>query len=458
METRNGNESALERYFKLKERGTDARTEFTAGLTTFLTMAYILAVNPIILSATGMPKEALFTATAVSAGLTTILMGVFANLPFALASGMGLNAYFATLVLAGPLKGVPNGWQIALTCVLLDGVIFTIISLFKIRTAIVNAIPVNIKRAISVGIGMFIASLGFMNAGAVKIVDNHLTFGSYASPQTLLFVFGLLITGIMMYKKIKGSLLWGIIITAIIGWIYAMVVGPETAAQFGIFEPSWNHLISMPPSVSPIAFKFDFKNAFTLAMLPVIFAFFFVDMFDTIGTFIGCAQKAKLVDEKGNMSEKDTTRGLLTDAIGTMFGACLGTSTVTTYIESSSGIAEGGRTGLTSVVTGLFFIIALFLSNIFTSVPAAATAPALVIVGLLMISVIKDIDLSEDWTEALPAFLTIAIMPFTASISEGIVFGVVSYTLLKVFTGKAKEVSGTMYVLAAVFIVYLIFR
>ncbi|TZE82339.1 NCS2 family permease [Calorimonas adulescens] len=448
----------MERYFKLKERGTDIRTEFTAGLTTFLTMAYILAVNPIILSETGMPKDALFTATALSAGLTTILMGVFANLPFALASGMGLNAYFASLVLSGPLKDVPNGWQIALTCVLFDGIIFLIISSLKIRTAIVNAIPVNIKRAISVGIGLFIASIGFINAGVVKIVDNSLTAGDFTNPQTLLFVFGLVVTGIMMYKKIKGALLLGILVTSIVGWIYAGVIGVDVAATYGIFEPAWRNLLSVPPSVAPIAFKFDFARTLRVSMVPVIFAFFFVDMFDTIGTFIGCAQKAKLTDENGNMDPKDTTRGLLTDAIGTIFGAFMGTSTVTTYIESSAGIAEGGRTGLTSVVTGLFFVMALFMSNIFTSIPSAATAPALVIVGLLMISVIKDIDISEDWTEAIPAFLAITTMPFTSSISEGIVLGIVSYVLLKLFTGKAKQISLTMYVLAGIFIIYLIFR
>ncbi|MDK2878953.1 MAG: adenine/guanine/hypoxanthine permease [Thermoanaerobacteraceae bacterium] len=451
-------DSFLERYFHLSERKTDVRTEFVAGFTTFLTMAYIIAVNPIILSSTGMPKEALFTSTILAAGFTTLLMGFYANLPFALASGMGLNAFFAAVCNAGLLKGVPNGWQIALCAVLFDGIIFIILSLSRIRSMIVYAIPVNLKRAVSVGIGLFITTIGLELSGLIVIKDNRMSLGSLSNPAAVLAIIGLIITAILMHKKVKGSLLWGILITSVISWIYAGIIGAGNAANFGIFMPAWNRLISLPPSIAPIAFKFNFNGIFNLGMMAVVFGFLFVDMFDTIGTFIGCAQKAQLVDEKGNMTEKDTARGLLVDAIGTTLGACLGVSTVTTYIESAAGIAEGGRTGLSSVITGLFFMVALFFSTIFTSIPGAATAPALIIVGLLMFSVVKDIDISEDWTEAIPAFLTIIVMPLAYSISDGIVFGIVSYTILKLLAGKTRDISPTMYVLSIIFIAYLLYR
>jgi AGZA family xanthine/uracil permease-like MFS transporter len=450
---------SLDKRFHLTERGTDVKTEFTAGLTTFLTMAYIIAVNPLILSATGMPKEALFTSTVLAAAFTTLLMGLYANLPFALASGMGLNAFFAAICTAGPLKDIPNGWQVALVAVLFDGIIFIILSLTKIRSAIVYSIPTNLKKAVGVGIGLFITVIGLENSGLIVISDNSMGVGNIANPVVVLTLIGLFITVLLMHKEVKGSLLWGILITSIISWVYAGIIGVENAANLGIYMPNWGKLISLPPSIAPIAFKFDFSYLSSLSMASIIFAFLFVDMFDTLGTFIGCAQKApELTDEEGNLSDKDTTRGLLVDAIGTTLGACLGVSTVTTYIESSSGIAEGGRTGLTSVVTGLFFIIALFFSTIFTSIPAAATAPALIIVGLFMFAVVKDIDFSEDWTEAVPAFATVIMMPLSHSISDGIIFGIVTYTILKLISGKSKDLSPVMYILSIIFIAYLLYR
>lgn len=449
---------SLEKYFKLSERGTDIKTEITAGITTFLTMAYIIAVNPIILSETGMPKEALFTSTVIAAAFSTLLMGLYANLPFALASGMGLNAFFATICLTGPLKGVENGWQIALAAVLVDGIIFILLSLTKIRSLIAFSMPTNLKKAIGVGIGMFITTIGLKQSGLIVIDDGMLGLGNIKSPQTALSILGLVIIAVLIYKKVKGSLLWGILATSIISWIYAGIVGAENAAEFEVFAPNWAKLVSLPPSIAPIAFKIDFAGLMQFGMIPVIFGFLFVDMFDTLGTFIGCAQKApELTDSEGNLSEQDTARGLLVDAVGTTLGSLLGVSTVTTYVESSAGVAEGGRTGLASVVTGIFFILSLFFSTIFTSIPAAATSPALIIVGLMMFSVIKDIDISEDYTEAVPAFLTIIMMPMANSISDGIVFGVVSYTILKMLARKTEDLNPMMYVLSIIFIAYLLF-
>lgn len=455
----NDKENSLERYFNLSERGTNVKTEITAGITTFLTMAYIMAVNPLILSETGMPKDALFTSTVIAAAFTTLLMGFYANLPFGLASGMGLNAFFAAVCVTGPLKGIENAWQIALGAVFVNGILFILLSLTKIRSLIVHAIPTNLKRAVSVGIGLFITTLGLQQSGLIAITDNSLGLGDIQSPSTILAIIGLIIIAVLMYKKIKGSLLWGILITSVLSWIYAEILGPEKAAELGLFTPNWSKLISLPPSITPIAFKMDFKNLFDVSMITVMFGFLFVDLFDTLGTFIGCAQKApELTDADGNMSEKDTTRGLLVDAVGTTFGSLLGVSTVTTYVESSAGIAAGGRTGLASVVTGLFFLISLFFSTIFTSIPAAATSPALIVVGLMMFSVVKEIDISEDYTEAVPAFLTIIIMPMSSSISDGIIFGIVSYTILKLFSGKTKDLNPMLYILSAIFVAYLIYR
>lgn len=439
--------SFLERTFKLKENGTNVRTEAVAGITTFMTMAYILIVNPSILSATGMDAGALFTATAVSAIIGTLCMAFFANYPFALAPGMGLNAFFAYSVCIGMGKS----WQFALTAVLLEGVIFVLLSLFKVREAIFNSIPHNLKKAVSVGIGLFIALIGMINAGIVvsgKMIPGDdgkmilledgliMELGSFGNPSVQVAIIGLIIMGLLLAYKVKGALLIGIVVTTIIGI-------PLGVTHVG------GSVVSLPPSVAPIAFKFDFSQVFSLEMLLVLFSFLFVDIFDTLGTLVGAASKADMLDEKGQLPR--IKGALLADSVGTIAGACLGTSTVTTYVESSSGVAEGGRTGLTSVFTALGFALALFFAPLFGIVPSAATAPALIIVGLFMMSAVTEINF-KDYTEAVPAFLTIIVMPFAYSIAEGIVFGMVSYVLMKLFTGKHKEISITMYVLSALFV------
>lgn len=432
----------LERQFKLKEHGTDVKTEILAGLTTFMTMAYILAVNPGMLSETGMDIGGVFTATAVSSAIACFMMALLANYPFALAPGMGLNAFFTYSV----VFGMSRSWQFALTAVFIEGVIFILLSFFHVREAIFDSIPMNLKKAVSVGIGLFIALIGFVNAGIVvpgegTIVD----LGQLTTRGPILSLIGLIITGFLLAKKVKGALFFGIIITTLIGIPLGITNLPE-GGFLGIF--------SLPPSVRDVAFKFEWSNVFTWDMLIVIFSFLFVDIFDTIGTLIGVASKADMLDEEGKLPK--VKEALLSDAIGTVVGACLGTSTVTTYVESASGVAEGGRTGLTSFTTGILFLLALILSPLFLMIPGEATAPALIIVGLFMMSPIKDIDL-DDFTEAIPAFLTIVMMPFVYSIAQGIVFGMVSYAVLKTLTGRYKEVSITMYILAVLFVLKEIF-
>lgn len=431
----------LEKLFKLKEFKTTPKTEIIAGITTFMTMGYILIVNPDILSVTGMDKGAVFTATALSAFIATMVMALYANKPFALASGMGLNAFFAfTVVLQ-----MGYTWQFALTAVFLEGILFIIMSFFKLRTAIINSIPYNLKRAVSVGIGLFIAFIGLQGGGV--IVDNPATLVSIShitkSMTPLLTLIGLLITGIMLAKKVKGALLIGIVVTTIIGIPMGVTHVPEGLK-----------LMSMPPSLSPVFFKLDFSNIFSFDMLIVLFTFLFVDLFDTVGTLIGVSTKAGLVDKDGNLP--GVQKALFADAVGTTVGACLGTSTVTTYVESAAGVAEGGRTGLTAFSTGILFLLALLFAPLFTMVPSAATAPVLILVGLFMMSPIKEINL-DDFTEAIPAFLTIIMMPLAYSIAEGIVFGMVSYALLKLITGRGKEVTIIGYVVAALFVLKYLF-
>ena len=428
----------LERRFKLSQNGTDARTEILAGITTFMTMAYILMVNPGMLSETGMDWGGVFTATALSAAIATLLMGLLANYPFALAPGMGLNAFFTYTVVFGMSKS----WQFALTAVFLEGIIFIILSLFQVREAIFNAIPMNLKKAVSVGIGLFIALIGFVNAGIVETGDGTiLGLGNIVSRGPILAIIGLIIMGVLLAKNVKGALLIGIILTTIIGIPMGITPMPE-----GIFR--------LPPSVRDVAFQFEWSNIFTMDMLIVLFTFLFVDVFDTVGTLVGVASKADMLDEKGQLPK--VREALLSDAVGTVVGACLGTSTVTTYVESASGVADGGRTGLTAVSTAVMFLLALFFSPLFAIIPSQATAPALIIVGLFMMSPIKEIDLG-DFTEAIPAFLTIVMMPFAYSIAEGIVFGMISYVVLKLITGKHKDISVIMYILAALFILKYIF-
>ena len=426
----------FEKYFNLKQNKTTVKTEILAGLTTFMTMAYILAVNPDILSATGMDKGAVFTATALSALIATLVMALYAKLPFALAPGMGLNAFFAFTV----VLGMGHSWQFALTAVFIEGLIFIALTAFNIREMIVNSIPMNMKHAISVGIGLFIAFIGLKNAGI--IVSNPATFVTLGDVTNLaenagavVALLALILTGVLLALKVKGALLYGILIGAVIG----LPLGITTL-------PSSFDLI--PPSLSPILLQFEWTEILTLDMLIVVFTFLFVDMFDTVGTLIGVSSKANMLDKEGRVPR--VKQALMADAIGTTVGAMLGTSTVTTYVESAAGVSEGGRTGLTSLtVAGLLFL-ALFLSPIFLMIPGAATAPALILVGAMMMTPVKNINF-DDFTESIPAFLTIIMMPLTYSISEGILFGVLSYVLLKILSGKFKDITIVTIVLAVLF-------
>lgn len=428
--------SFFERVFKLKENKTNVRTELIAGLTTFMTMAYILIVNPNILGAAGMDPAKVFTATAISAMIGTLVMAFLANLPFALAPGMGLNAFFAYTVCIGWGKS----FQFALTAVFLEGIIFLILSAFNVREAIIKSIPVNIKKAVSVGIGLFIAFIGLVNAGIVVNNDATLvSIGNITQGTALLAVIGIMIAGLLLALKIKGALFFSIIITTIIGIPMGITQFPQ-------------NFISMPDA--PYLFEFNWSDILTKDMLMALIAFLFVDIFDTVGTLVGVATKANMLTPQGEVPR--AKQALLSDAIATTIGAIFGTSTVTTYVESASGVADGGRTGLTSLSTAFFFFAALIFSPIFLMIPSAATAPALILVGLFMLSPVKEIDF-EDFTEAIPAFLTIIAMPLTYSIANGIVFGVVSYVILKTLNAKYKDVPVFTYLLAILFVLNLVF-
>lgn len=427
----------MEKFFKLKENGTNVKSEIIAGITTFMTMAYILAVNPSILSATGMDKGAVFTATVVSSIVATLIMGLLANLPFALAPGMGLNAFFAYTV----VLGMGYSWQTALTAVFIEGIIFLILTIFNVREAIVNSIPLNMKRAISVGIGLFIAFIGLQNS---KIIINNdatlISLGDITSGSPLLAIIGLLITSLLLAYNVKGAILIGILLTTIIG----IPMGITQLSPYASFAP---------PSLEPVAFKLDFANILHPNMFIVLFTFLFVDMFDTVGTLVGVCTKANMLTKGGEVPR--CKQALFADAVGTIFGACMGTSTVTTYVESASGVAEGGKTGLTAVVVAILFTISLFLSHIFLSIPSAATAPALIIVGLFMMTPILEIDLT-DYTEAIPSFVCIIFMPFAYSIAEGITFGILAFTLLKLLTGRTKEITLFTWILAALLVIKIL--
>ena len=450
----------LEKLFHLKENHTDVKTEVMAGITTFMTMAYILAVNPNILSAAGMDRGAVFTATALSSFVATCLMAILSNYPFVLAPGMGLNAYFAYTVVIG----MGYSWQQALVAVFAEGIIFILLSLTNVREAIFNSIPINLKHGVSVGIGLFIAFIGLQNAKIVVNNDstlvgvfsfkNSLSQGTfhYEGITVLLAVIGVLVTAIMLVKNVKGGILWGILITWGLG-ILCQLTGlyvPNAEAGFYSLLPDFSNGISVP-SIAPTFMKMDFSIVFYLDFVIIMFAFLFVDMFDTLGTLIGVASKADMLDKDGRLPK--IKGALLSDAVGTTFGAVCGTSTVTTFVESASGVAEGGRTGLTSIVAAILFGLSLFLSPIFLAIPSFATAPALIIVGFLMLTSVTKIDFN-DMTEAIPAFLSIIAMPFLYSISEGIALGVISYVVINVAAGKAKEkrISPLMYVLAVLFV------
>ena len=455
----------LEKIFHLKENKTDVRTEVVAGVTTFMTMAYILAVNPNILEASGMDRGAVFTATALSAFIATCLMALLSNYPFVLAPGMGLNAYFAYTV----VLGMGYSWQQALAAVFVEGLIFILLSLTNVREAIFNSIPMNLKHAVSVGIGLFIAFIGLQNAKIVVNNDSTLvsvfSFKSAVKDGTfnsmgitvLLALIGILVTAVLLVKNIKGSILWGILITWGLGIICQFVGLYVPNPELGFFSllPDFSNGISVP-SMAPTFMKMDFSIVFSLDFVVIMFAFLFVDMFDTLGTLIGVASKADMLDKDGKLPK--IKGALLSDAVGTSVGAVCGTSTVTTFVESASGVAEGGRTGLTAIVAAILFGLSLFLSPIFLAIPSFATAPALIVVGFLMLTSITKIDFN-DYTEAIPCFIAIIAMPFMYSISEGIAMGVISYVVINLVAGKTKEkkISVLMYVLAVLFILKYVF-
>ena len=455
----------LDKIFHLKENHTDVKTEVMAGITTFMTMAYILAVNPNILSASGMDRGSVFTATALSAFIATCLMALLSNYPFVLAPGMGLNAYFTYTV----VLGMGYTWQQALAAVFAEGIIFILLSLTNVREAIFNSIPMNLKHAVSVGIGLFIAFIGLQNAKIVVGNDSTLVSifsfkssvaeGTFSSQgiTVLLALIGILVTAVLLAKDVKGSILWGILITWILGIICQLTHLYVPNADIGYYSllPDFSNGISVP-SMAPTFMKMDFSIVFSLDFVVIMFAFLFVDMFDTLGTLIGVASKADMLDKDGKLPK--IKGALLSDAVGTTVGAVCGTSTVTTFVESASGVAEGGRTGLTSIVAGILFALSLLLSPIFLAIPSFATAPALIVVGYLMLTSVTKIDFS-DMTEAIPCFIAIIAMPFMYSISEGISMGVISYVVINVITGKAKEkkISLLMYILAVLFILKYIF-
>lgn len=450
---------SLEKWFHLKENHTDVKTEVMAGITTFMTMAYILAVNPSILGDAGMDSGAVFTATALAAVVGTLMMAVFANYPFVLAPGMGTNAYFAyTVVLQ-----MGYSWQMALAAVFAEGALFILLSMGNVREAIFNAIPINLKHAISVGIGLFIAFIGLQNARIVvesaTLVSMYSFKGSVANGMfssegitVVLALVGVLITGILVVKNVKGNILWGILITWGLGIICQLTGLYQVNPEAGMYSmlPDFSKGLGIP-SLAPTFMQMDFKAMLSLDFFVVVFAFLFVDLFDTLGTLIGVASKADMLDKDGRLPR--IKGALLADAVATTAGAVFGTSTTTTFVESASGVAEGGRTGLTGVVAAILFGLALFLSPIFLAIPSFATAPALVIVGFLMVTSVTRLDFT-DYTETIPAYIAMIAMPFMYSISEGISLGVISYVVINLVSGKTKEkhISVLMYVLALLFI------
>ena len=428
----------LKKLFGLDPTKTNVRTEIVAGITTFLTMSYILAVNPTMFSQLdGMPGGAVFTSTAIAAIVGCLAMAFIGKLPFGLAPGMGLNAFFVYSV----CMGMGYSWQFALTAVLIEGLIFIALTLTNVREAIVNAIPMSLRNAIGAGIGLFIAFIGLQSAGVV-VADSAtiVTLGKITEGSALLALIGLIITGFLFARNVPGAILLGIIITMLIG------------IPMGVTE--FKGLVSIPESVSPIFCQFQWDKIFTLDMLVVVFTFLFIDMFDTVGTLVGVCTKAGMTDEKGNISR--IKHAFMADSIATTVGAMLGTSTTTTYVESAAGVAQGGRSGLTAFAVACCFAVALLFSPLFLSIPSAATAPALIIVGLLMMEPVKNIPFS-DFSESIPAFVCLIMMPLTYSISNGILLGMITYVLMNLVTGKAKKLSPVMYILAVLFIMKYIF-
>ena len=440
----------LQKLFGFDSTENSIRTEIVAGITTFLAMAYILAVNPGIFSALadqGMPTNAVFTATALAAIIGTLVMAIYAKKPFALAPGMGLNAFFVF----GVCLGMGHSWQFALTAIFMEGIIFIILTLTKVRQWIVDAIPLNLRHAIGAGIGLFIAFIGLKNGGI--IVNNDATLvglGDICHGTALLAIIGIVITGVLLILKVPGNILIGIIVTALLGMLPVWQLGDGGVGALTTFD----RVVDVPPSVAPIFCQFQWSEVLSLDMLVVLFTFLFIDMFDTMGTVIGVSQKAGMVDEKGNID--GINKVFMADAVATTCGACLGTSTTTTYVESAAGVGAGGRTGLTAFTTACCFAIALFFAPIFTHIPSAATTAALVIVGLMMLSPIKEIDL-DDFSESIPAFLIIILMPLCYSISDGILIGMIAYVVINALCGKFKKISVAMWVLAILFIARYLF-
>ena len=428
----------LNKLFGFDPKQHSVRTEVIAGITTFLTMSYILAVNPAIFGELGtMPMGAVFTTTVLAAIVGCVAMAVWAKLPFGLAPGMGLNAFFVYTV----CLGMGYSWQFALTAVFLEGLIFILMTVTNIREAIVNAIPQNLRYAIGAGIGLFIAFIGLQNAGVIVNNDATLvTLGDITKGSALLSLIGLAITGVLYAKNVRGAMLIGILVTTLIG------------IPMGITE--FKGIVSAPDSIKPIFCQFEWDNIFTLDMLVVVFTFLFIDMFDTVGTLIGVCVKANLIDKNGNIYR--LKEAFMADAIATTVGAMLGTSTTTTYVESASGVAQGGRTGLTAFVVACCFAVTLFLSPLFLSIPAAATAPVLILVGLLMLEPIRRIEL-DNFSESIPAFICIIMMPLSYSISNGILLGMISYTIINILCGKRKNITPMMYILTVLFILKYIF-
>ena len=452
----------MDKFFKLTENNTNVKQEFIAGVTTFMTMAYILAVNPSILSATGMPAGALVTATCLAAAIACILMGLFANLPFALASGMGLNAYFAYTVVGQ--MGI--SWQVALTAVFVEGIIFIVLSLTNVREAIFNAIPLTLKQGVSVGIGLFIAFIGLQNAGLCVDASTLVTITSFRANFStdgicaLLAVIGLLVTATLYIRQVKGAILFGIIITWGLGIICQFlgiyIPNPEAGAYSLLPSGFMSADFSALGETFGQCFKIEFDAVNVFNFIAIIFSFLFVDLFDTLGTLIGVSTKAGMLDENGRLP--NIRPALLSDAIATSAGAVLGTSTTTTFVESSAGVAVGGRTGLTAMTTAVLFLLATLFSPLFTSIPSFATAPALIFVGFLMFESVVELKFSEEnLTEAIPAYLCIIAMPLFYSISEGICIGIISYVVLQVATGKAKKVNPLIYVLSVLFVLKYVF-
>ncbi|SCI33432.1 MULTISPECIES: NCS2 family permease [unclassified Romboutsia] len=439
--TQTSNQGLLDKVFKLSEHNTNVKTEIIAGITTFMTMAYILVVNVNILGETGMDRNAIFAATAIAAFIGCLAMGLLANYPIALAPGMGLNAFFAYTV----VLGMGHTWQFALCAVLIEGIIFIILTATNVREKIIDCIPPVLKHAVTAGIGLFIAFIGLANAGVVVTGSTILALGNMRDPLVILTIVGIVLASILIAKNIKGAFLIAMLIISAIGMLLGLVDLPQGVISTNV------------PSVKPLflqAFSVPTNEIFSLQMLVIVVTFLFVDLFDTVGCLVGVASKGNLLDKDGKLPR--AKQALFADAIATTVGAMLGTSTVTSYVESAAGIGEGGRTGLTAVTTGILFLLSLLFAPLFIAVPTQATSPVLIIVGVMMASSLKEIDFN-DFTNAIPAFLTLAMMPFAYSIADGIIFGIISFTVLKLATGKSKEVNIYLIVLSILFMLKFVF-